>query len=118
MSARRARGSFHRGRTSFSAGRSDRPPPDAAENQDQSPAVSAHAPRTDPGHPPGNSDLQTLEQLKATIKENQHPHFRPIPNPHALASIYAGPLPPDLAQTLGKDTSSPVCGLLPFLRRW
>lgn len=134
MSGRHNRGSFRRGRHSFSSGR-DRPPGDNTDNQDQThsntsttpqsphsynypsstytgPSQSAsqityaYPPRPDPSLPPGKADLQTLETLKAIIKDNQHQHFRPVPNPQALASIYAGPLPPDLLQNIGQNQST------------
>ncbi|EJF65608.1 hypothetical protein BD309DRAFT_814612, partial [Dichomitus squalens] len=41
--------------------------------------------------PPGKNDLEILEKLKETIKNNQHELFRPIPQPAALASVYLGP---------------------------
>lgn len=41
--------------------------------------------------PPGQSDLEILERLKETIKNNQHELFAPIPRPTALASVYLGP---------------------------
>ncbi|TFK53744.1 hypothetical protein OE88DRAFT_1626159 [Heliocybe sulcata] len=40
--------------------------------------------------PPGQNDLEILENLKDMIKNNQHEVFKPIPNPNALASIYLG----------------------------
>ncbi|KAI0646020.1 hypothetical protein C8Q79DRAFT_729822 [Trametes meyenii] len=39
----------------------------------------------------GQSDLEILERLKETIKNNQHAIFRPIPRPDALLSVYLGP---------------------------
>ncbi|KAI0249643.1 hypothetical protein BJV78DRAFT_1283892 [Lactifluus subvellereus] len=47
----------------------------------------------DPSLPPGQGDLEALERLKDTIKNNQHEVFRAIPRPAALASLYKGPLP-------------------------
>jgi hypothetical protein len=41
--------------------------------------------------PPGNNDLQVLENLKTIIKEGQHEFYRAIPKPAALASLYLGP---------------------------
>ncbi|KAI0762178.1 hypothetical protein BD413DRAFT_720511 [Trametes elegans] len=41
--------------------------------------------------PPGQSDLEILQRLKETIKNNQHELFRPDPQPAALASVYLGP---------------------------
>ncbi|CAL1705983.1 unnamed protein product [Somion occarium] len=46
-----------------------------------------------PSGPPGQSDLELLERLKETIKNNQHEIFRPVPQPDALASVYLGPRP-------------------------
>ncbi|KAI0266939.1 hypothetical protein BC834DRAFT_86653 [Gloeopeniophorella convolvens] len=43
-----------------------------------------------PSLPPGQSDLETLERLKETIKNNQHEIFRATPRPAALASLYQG----------------------------
>ncbi|KAI0058736.1 hypothetical protein BV25DRAFT_1191972 [Artomyces pyxidatus] len=42
--------------------------------------------------PPGQSDLELLERLKETIKNNQHEIFRAFPQPAALASLYKGPI--------------------------
>ncbi|KAI0665856.1 hypothetical protein C8Q78DRAFT_478723 [Trametes maxima] len=39
----------------------------------------------------GQNDLEILERLKETIKNNQHAVFRPIPRPDALLSVYLGP---------------------------
>ena len=41
--------------------------------------------------PPGQNDLEILERLKETIKNNQHEFFQPIPRPAALAQLYMGP---------------------------
>ncbi|OJT06913.1 hypothetical protein TRAPUB_2233 [Trametes pubescens] len=41
--------------------------------------------------PPGKNDLEILERLKQTIKNNQHELFRPVPQPAALANVYLGP---------------------------
>ncbi|KAL1941930.1 hypothetical protein VTO73DRAFT_6460 [Trametes versicolor] len=41
--------------------------------------------------PPGQNDLEILERLKQTIKNNQHELFRPVPQPAALANVYLGP---------------------------
>ncbi|KAH8107626.1 hypothetical protein BXZ70DRAFT_356 [Cristinia sonorae] len=38
-----------------------------------------------------NNDLELLEKLKETIKNNQHDIFRPVPQPVTLASLYLGP---------------------------
>ena len=50
------------------------------------------APQSSPVQlPTGQNDLEILEKLKETIKNNQHEFFRPIPQPVALASVYLGP---------------------------
>ena len=41
--------------------------------------------------PTGQNDLEILEKLKETIKNNQHEIYRPVPQPAALASVYLGP---------------------------
>lgn len=41
--------------------------------------------------PSGQNDLEILERLKQTIKNNQHELFRPVPQPAALANVYLGP---------------------------
>lgn len=43
--------------------------------------------------PPGQRDLEALERLKETIKNNQHEIFRAVPRPAALARLYKGSLP-------------------------
>jgi hypothetical protein len=44
-----------------------------------------------PTLPPGKNDLDILQNLKKIIKDGQHPFFRAVPQPVALASIYMGP---------------------------
>ena len=44
-----------------------------------------------PPGPPGQSDLELLERIKDTIKNNQHEIFRPVPQPAALAGLYKNP---------------------------
>ena len=44
-----------------------------------------------PALPPGQNDLEILQSLKETIKNNQHEMYRPVPQPAALASVYLGP---------------------------
>ena len=43
-----------------------------------------------PTLPPGKNDLEILQNLKKIIKDGQHPYFRAVPQPAALASIYLG----------------------------
>lgn len=45
-----------------------------------------------PPLPPGKNDLEILQNLKRIILENQHPFFRAVPQPEALAALYKGPL--------------------------
>ncbi|KAF9000423.1 hypothetical protein BDQ17DRAFT_1359587, partial [Cyathus striatus] len=40
---------------------------------------------------PGNNDLEILQNLKQMILDGQHPLYRPIPQPAALAKLYLGP---------------------------
>lgn len=44
-----------------------------------------------PAGPPGQSDLELLERIKDTIKNNQHDIFRPVPQPAALVGLYKNP---------------------------
>ena len=46
-----------------------------------------------PTLPPGKNDLDILQNLKKIIKDGQHPFFRAVPQPAALASIYMGTIP-------------------------
>ena len=46
-----------------------------------------------PTLPPGKNDLEILQNLKQIIKDGQHPFFRAVPQPAALASIYMGTIP-------------------------
>jgi hypothetical protein len=69
----------------------------------QHPQQAQFAP--DPALPRGQGDLEALERLKETIKNNQHEIFRATPRLDALASLYQGPLrtilpPASLAATL------------------
>jgi len=41
---------------------------------------------------PGKNDLEILQNLKQLIIENQHPFFRAVPQPVALAKLYRGSL--------------------------
>ncbi|KAI0338243.1 hypothetical protein BDW22DRAFT_1382528, partial [Trametopsis cervina] len=41
--------------------------------------------------PAAQNDLEVLERLKETIKNNQHEYFKPAPQPRALESVYLGP---------------------------
>jgi hypothetical protein len=36
-------------------------------------------------------DLALLENLKETIRNGQHPYYRPVPQPERLSSLYLGP---------------------------
>src|ERR1700761_3838447 len=56
----------------------------------QHPQQAQFAP--DPSLPRGQGDLEALERLKETIKNNQHEIFRATPRLDALASLYQGPL--------------------------
>ena len=49
---------------------------------------------TPPVLPPGQNDLEVLENLKKMIKDGQHEFYRAVPQPAALASIYLGPALP------------------------
>ncbi|KAF4621210.1 hypothetical protein D9613_000099 [Agrocybe pediades] len=40
--------------------------------------------------PPGQNDLAILQNLKKLILDNQHPFYKAIPNPEALAKYYKG----------------------------
>lgn len=66
----------------------------------------------DPSLPPGQRDLEALERLKDTIKNNQHEVFRAIPRPAALASLYKGLLPfrvpPHPEQIQGNSPEKPT----------
>ncbi|PPR07560.1 hypothetical protein CVT24_008756 [Panaeolus cyanescens] len=46
-----------------------------------------------PRLPPGKNDLEILENLKRIIKEGQHPFYRAVPQPAALARLYKGVIP-------------------------
>ena len=59
-----------------------------------------------PALPPGKNDLEILQNLKKIIKDGQHPYFRAIPQPAALASLYMGPLPTQ-SQTQGRQGETP-----------
>ncbi|KAF9050480.1 hypothetical protein BJ165DRAFT_1525699 [Panaeolus papilionaceus] len=56
-----------------------------------------------PRLPPGKNDLEILENLKRIIKEGQHPFFRAVPQPAALASLYKGVIP--ISDSKGGDTT-------------
>ena len=53
----------------------------------------AQQPATKSALPPGKSDLEILQNLKKLIIEGQHPFYRAVPSPAALASLYKGPIP-------------------------
>lgn len=65
--------------------------------QSQIPQYVPHQPQPQVKTFPGQNDLEILERLKETIKNNQHDIFKPIPQPAALASIYTGTLPASAA---------------------
>ena len=44
--------------------------------------------------PPGQSDLEILEQLKKSIKDGQHDFYHTVPQPAVLAGMYLGPAAP------------------------
>ncbi|KAL1742193.1 hypothetical protein HDZ31DRAFT_43761 [Schizophyllum fasciatum] len=45
---------------------------------------------------PGKDDYELLKQVKDAILSGQHEHYKPIPQPVALADVYMGQLPADL----------------------
>ncbi|KAI0630032.1 hypothetical protein C8Q77DRAFT_1219708 [Trametes polyzona] len=88
--------------------------PPQPQSISQSTPTSAHHSL---GLPPGQSDLEILERLKQTIKNNQHELFRPVPQPAALASVYLGPksfsaVPPHPEQVPAESSSPPGLTLL------
>lgn len=48
-------------------------------------------PQSQPSLPPGQNDLEVLENLKEMIKNGQHEFYTAVPQPAALAGIYLGP---------------------------
>ncbi|KAF9526862.1 hypothetical protein CPB83DRAFT_884597 [Crepidotus variabilis] len=69
------------------------------QQQQPHPFLPAASSSTMPPHqvqkpplPPGQNDLEILQNLKKIILENQHPFFRAVPQPAALAALYKGPL--------------------------
>jgi len=56
--------------------------------------------------PPGKNDLDILQNLKKIIKDGQHPFFRAVPQPLALASIYMGTIPSQ-SQAQGRQGEIP-----------
>ncbi len=56
----------------------------------QHPQQALFAP--DPSLPRGQGDLEALERLKETIKNNQHEVYRATPQLDVLARLYKGPL--------------------------
>ena len=55
--------------------------------------------------PPGENDLEILENLKEMIKNGQHECYRAIPNPTALASIYLGPINTEVPSEITQDVN-------------
>ena len=62
------------------------------QSQSQQQQQQSHSQTTKPTLPPGKNDLDILQNLKKIIKDGQHPFFRAIPQPAALASVYLGPI--------------------------
>jgi len=74
-------------------------------NQAQQASMQSIQPN--PPLPPGKNDLEILQNLKKLIIENQHPFFRAIPQPAALASLYKGPLSAQ-SQSQGRPTEQGI----------
>ena len=70
----------------FGPSQQQQPLPQSQPQQSQSQPMK-------PNLPPGKDDLDILQNLKKIIKDGQHPFFRAVPQPAALASIYMGPIP-------------------------
>ncbi|THH26840.1 hypothetical protein EUX98_g7347 [Antrodiella citrinella] len=78
------------------------PPLGGASAYNQQPQLQQYYQQPPPQS--AQNDLEVLQRLKETIKNNQHDVFRPIPQPSALASIYLGPpsaVPPHPEQAAG-----------------
>ncbi|KAF8196549.1 hypothetical protein BJ912DRAFT_820633, partial [Pholiota molesta] len=54
------------------------------------PSSPSSQPSAKPALPPGKNDLEILQNLKKIIKDGQHPFYRAVPSPAALASLYKG----------------------------
>ena len=78
------------------------PPSQSQAMQQQSSQQYQHIPPPSPG----KNDLEILQHLKQLILDNQHPVFRAVPQPAALAKLYKGPLPAQGGTEPG-ETSSP-----------
>ena len=61
-----------------------------------------------PTLPPGKNDLDILQNLKQIIKDGQHPFFRAVPQPAALASIYMGTIPSQYQTQERSQPDNPV----------
>lgn len=75
-----------------------------------SPQQVAQQPPSKSTLPPGKSDLEILQNLKKLIIEGQHPFYRAVPSPAALASLYKGPIP---AQSQPEPDEQHLPGLSP-----
>lgn len=74
----------------FGAASSNMQPQQAFYPSTQSQSLHAIQQQQDP---PGQKDLALLQHIEKVIIENQHPFFRAVPQPAALAKLYKGPLP-------------------------
>ena len=72
----------------------------------QQPQQQSQPPSMKPTLPPGKNDLDILQNLKKIIKDGQHPFFRAVPQPAALASIYLGTIPSQ-SQAQGRPGETP-----------
>lgn len=61
------------------------------QQQQQQQQPLPYFPQQQPILPPGQNDLEILENLKERIKRGQHEFFRVAPTPAALESLYLGP---------------------------
>jgi len=59
-----------------------------------------------PPLPPGKNDLEILQDLKQLILDNQHPVFRAVPQPAALAKLYKGSLSAPRGTEFGETSVS------------
>ncbi|GJJ06683.1 hypothetical protein Clacol_000878 [Clathrus columnatus] len=54
-----------------------------------------------------SSDIERLRKLKETILSGQHPFFKAVPNPDALAKLYLGPHPTSSSSQVYNGLPSP-----------
>jgi len=54
--------------------------------------------------PPGQNDLEILKNLKKLILDNQHPFYKAIPKPEALAKFYKGKAATSQQQSWARST--------------